>query len=146
MIFFTWHPLVPAMTTLWSLNSFAMRRWFAILLLVCLPLQFSWAAVASYCGHGTEASVDHFGHHDHEGHGHSIRDLDADQKVQPDGAAADVSVSDCGHCHGYCAGMLEMAYGFIAQVHSNAPPALGAAPRAERVVAPPERPQWAPLA
>jgi hypothetical protein len=143
---FTWHAQMPAMTTLWSLNSFAMRRWFAILLLVCLPLQFSWAAVASFCGHGTEASADHFGHHDHEGHGHSIQDLDPDQKVQPDGAVADVTALDCGQCHGLCAGMLGVDYGFVAQAYSGAPAATGASPRAERAVAPPERPQWAPLA
>jgi hypothetical protein len=53
---------------------------------------------------------------------------------------------DCGHCHGYCAGMLEVACGFVAQADRNAPPATGVSPRAERAVEPPERPQWAPLA
>jgi len=32
------------------------RRILAILLLAVLPFQFSWAAVASYCGHETLAS------------------------------------------------------------------------------------------
>jgi len=30
-----------------------MRRWLAILMLALLPLQFSWAAVAAYCGRTT---------------------------------------------------------------------------------------------
>ena len=43
-----------------------MRKWLAIVLLVFLPLQFSWAAVASYCQHETGAAAKHFGHHAHQ--------------------------------------------------------------------------------
>nr|ART41037.1 L611 [uncultured bacterium] len=43
-----------------------MRRWLSILLLVFLPFQFSWAAVAGYCQHETGAAAQHFGHHDHQ--------------------------------------------------------------------------------
>jgi hypothetical protein len=123
-----------------------MRRWFATLLLVFLPLQFSWAAVSSYCGHeaGTEAA--HVGHHDHEGHSHPTHGVDLDQNAKPDDTASGALDLDCGHCHGYCAGLLDMACGFVAQAHGNAPPATVASPRAERAVAPPERPQWSPLA
>lgn len=65
-----------------------MRRWFAILLLVLLPLQTSWAVVASYCDHEQEAeqSTQHFGHHEHKhagaaesgGKGKSLSGFDGD--------------------------------------------------------------------
>ena len=55
----------PASLNLSPLHSRAMRRWLAILLLVCLPLQFSWAAVADYCMHESGETADHVGHHDH---------------------------------------------------------------------------------
>ena len=31
-----------------------------------MPLQLSWAAMASYCQHKTGAAAKHFGHHDHQ--------------------------------------------------------------------------------
>ena len=34
-----------------------MRRWLSILLLVLLPFQFSWAAVAGYCGQDAGVAV-----------------------------------------------------------------------------------------
>ena len=43
-----------------------MRRWLSILLLVFLPFQFSWAAVAGYCQHEADAASQHFGHHEHQ--------------------------------------------------------------------------------
>ena len=39
-----------------------MRRWIAIFILI-LPLQFSWAAVASYCQHASQRTA--IGHHEH---------------------------------------------------------------------------------
>ncbi|MGY4828565.1 DUF2946 family protein [Sphaerotilaceae bacterium SBD11-9] len=43
-----------------------MRRWLAILLLVILPLQFSWVAAASLCQHEQDVSTQHVGHHEHQ--------------------------------------------------------------------------------
>lgn len=45
-----------------------MRRFAVlVLLLLALPLQYSWAAVGAYCQHGDSAGVQwHFGHHTHE--------------------------------------------------------------------------------
>ncbi len=123
-----------------------MRRWFAVLLLVLLPIQLSWAAVASYCAHETESAAGHFGHHDHAGHGHASPADSAGQDAQADGTATGLSDLDCGHCHGYCAGILAAVNGFAAQAADSAPPALGPAPGAEPMPAQPERPQWAPLA
>ncbi|NCV41106.1 MAG: hypothetical protein EBW11_11190 [Betaproteobacteria bacterium] len=40
-----------------------MRKFLAIFLLVLLPLQFSWAAVAGYCQHEAGVTANHPGHH-----------------------------------------------------------------------------------
>jgi hypothetical protein len=135
------------------------RRFLAIVLLALLPLQFSWAAVASYCGHETQATADHFGHHDHQhradsgGHVDAVADRVANAKSTAD-ATADVQGDkapgamdlDCGHCHGFCGVMLTL------------PAAIPGAPGTARTGATvdesvgahaptrPERPQWLPLA
>ena len=43
-----------------------MRRFAVFLLLVALPLQYSWAAVGAYCQHEGSAAQWHFGHHVHK--------------------------------------------------------------------------------
>ncbi|MDE1997869.1 MAG: hypothetical protein KGI91_15165 [Burkholderiales bacterium] len=41
-----------------------MRRWIAILLMIVLPLQLSWAVASNYCQDDEQgAQVQHFGHH-----------------------------------------------------------------------------------
>lgn len=42
-----------------------MRRWIAILMLIVLPLQLSWAVAANYCMDEEGAGAQHFGHHFH---------------------------------------------------------------------------------
>ena len=64
-----------------------MRRWFAILMLALLPLQFSWAAVAAYCGHETGQHAEHLGHHEHR-HADQAK---ADQDSAPSTAAIDTA-------------------------------------------------------
>lgn len=123
-----------------------MRRWLAVLLLVLLPFQFSWAAVASYCGHETGAAASHVGHHDHAGHGHAAKDADASAKGKTDGSAAGVSGLDCGHCHGHCAGLVLGIAAYAPPALAHAPSGLHASRRAEPMQALPERPQWAALA
>lgn len=135
-----------------------MHRWLAILLLALLPLQFSWAAVAAYCGHESGAASRHLGHHEHQHAGAA----GAGQLAGPDAAlvldapdAADPAAQgdspagldfDCGHCHSSCAAM-------PAPVDDLASPAPGlrpvntAAPGLRSLSQrPPERPQWAGLA
>jgi hypothetical protein len=120
-----------------------MRRWLAILMLTLLPLQFSWAAVAAYCGHEAGEAAQHLGHHEHEHAGQSGADQDSAPADQGASAAFDF---DCGHCHGTCASM-------PAPVDDLASLTLAS----HRVIAiegivrtlaqsPPERPQWLPLA
>ena len=120
-----------------------MRRCFVIILLALLPLQFSWAAVAAYCGHESDAQAQHFGHHEHQ---HDEAANPETGAAQPPGKAI-VSVDlDCGQCHGYCAALPLPTDDLPLLVDASRPvaPAEGAA----RTLAPcpPERPQWAALA
>jgi len=120
-----------------------MRRFFAIILLALLPFQFTWAAVAAYCGHESGVAAQHFGHHEHQHHA----DAGANQV---DGDAAGKALSgndlDCGHCHGNCSGMptpLNDVKPLDVASHPGTP--------VEGIVrtlthSPPERPQWVPLA
>ncbi len=72
----------------------AMRKWLTILLLTCLPLQLSWAAVSSYCEHEMGIASEHFGHHEHQHNGALPQSLD--QTTLADGMVVD---SDCASCH-----------------------------------------------
>jgi hypothetical protein len=89
------------------------RRFLAIVLLTLLPLQFSWAAVATYCGHETEAAARHLGHHEHQHqagadtHAELAADADVDTDADRDKASSAMDL-DCGHCHGFCGAMLTL--------------------------------------
>ncbi len=74
-----------------------MKRYLTIILLVLLPLQFSWAAVVGYCQHESEVTVTHLGHHSHD---HQAADLHESGK---DGVAAAGFDHDCATCHLGCA-------------------------------------------
>ena len=120
-----------------------MRRWLAIIMLTLLPLQFSWAAVAVYCGHETGKQVQHLGHHEHQ---HT-----AQSGVGKDGSSTDKSPAasfdfDCAHCHSYC-GSMPPSVGDMAQPTLTSHP-MALVKDALRTLAqsPPERPQWQPLA
>lgn len=71
-----------------------MNRYILIFLLMLLPFQFSWAAVASYCQHESERSTQHIGHH--QAAGDSKQQQDGDQKL------ADSGDADCSFCHFSC--------------------------------------------
>lgn len=111
----------------------AMRRWLAVLLLVLLPLQFTWAAAAAYCQHETGAAAKHFGHHDHKHHQDSTDTSDAPSFT------VDL---DCAACHAGCAAA---TVNVPALALDAAPPALAPwrphAPAAPPT-AQPERPNW----
>ena len=119
-----------------------MRRCFAIFLLAFLPLQFSWAAVASYCGHESGAQAQHLGHHDHQ---HADQTGHADSSTVNDlanGAAPAASDLDCGHCHTSCCAVPAFAASQHAQTIASQPvtPVEGSARTLAQT--PPERPQW----
>jgi hypothetical protein len=119
-----------------------MRRWLTILLLVFLPFQFSWAAVAGYCQHETGVAAQHFGHHDHQ------HQTTADQEGAPDanktlGAGID---GDCVACHASCAAAVFSMANLPASSSASLaipwlPGNLTAPPLAH-----PERPNWSVLA
>jgi hypothetical protein len=119
-----------------------MRRWLAILLLVLMPAQFTWAAMARYCPHETDATASHWGHHDVAGHGH-----DTAPAVDGDAATADTDAAtvDCHHCHGP-AGLIGALAAPAPRLPDGAPAPQPAPARAEPVPTQPERPQWAALA
>ena len=117
-----------------------MRKCLAIVLLVFLPLQFSWAAVASYCQHETGAAAKHFGHHAHQ---HKAAD---GKDASPDPAKTLGGDPDCASCHAGCFSVLS---GEI-KLASSISPSLDTAYHPESLAAPPperlERPRWRALA
>src|SRR5574343_283494 len=77
-----------------------MKKFLAIFLLVLLPLQFSWAAVAGYCQHEAGVTANHPGHHTHD---HQAADNHESGK---DGTASAGVHHDCATCHLGCAAAL----------------------------------------
>ncbi len=121
-----------------------MRRWLALLLIVLLPLQSSWAAVAGHLGHASTPPGGILGllDHDHRNcHGHV-----------GDGGPADVQAGitaehhDCGHCHGHWVGVLGLAMTAAVPPSRSSRPLAGEARGGETWPSQPERPQWRRLA
>ncbi|AKJ31899.1 cation efflux protein, CzcI family [Caldimonas brevitalea] len=79
-----------------------MRRWLSIFFLVLLPLQFSWAAAASYCQHESGSGVRHFGHHEHVHQGASAAVDAADDNTGEAGQLFGLDDVDCASCHFGC--------------------------------------------
>jgi hypothetical protein len=122
------------------------RRFLAIFLLVMLPFQFSWAAVASYCGHKAQGAG-HFGHHEHQHHADAGPNAEpvADADNQGDKAAGAMDL-DCGHCHGTCGVMLTLPLGLPGALSTAPPSATVEETGGAHAPTRPERPQWLPLA
>jgi hypothetical protein len=127
------------------------RRILAIVLLALLPFQFTWAAVTSYCGHETQAAVEHFGHHEHAHHAdvgsNAERDADlaASADVQGDKAPGAMDL-DCGNCHGTCSAMLTLPSALPGLLSTAHPSAILEESEGAYTPTRPERPQWLPLA
>jgi len=122
------------------------RRFLAIVLLAMLPLQLSWAAVASYCEHETQGTG-HFGHHEHQHHTDAGSDAGpvADAEAQGDKASGAMDL-DCGHCHGQCGVMLTLPARLPGSLSTAPPTATIDEAGGAHAPARPERPQWLPLA
>jgi cytochrome c5 len=72
-----------------------MRRWLVILMLLVLPVQFTWAAAAPFCAHEAAGSASkHPGHHQHVHQGGSDASIAGD-----DGAGNGANHTDCASCH-----------------------------------------------
>jgi hypothetical protein len=119
-----------------------MRRWLLVLLLVLLPLQFSWAAVAIYCGHETGVAADHVGHHNHAPHDHGGKAAGPGGEGKTDGSSTNASSFDCGHCHSYSVSMVHVPSLIEPLPLDGAPSGRGDTSWAEHVPAQPERPKW----
>jgi hypothetical protein len=112
-----------------------MRRWLAILLVVFLPLQVSWAAVADYCSHEHGKAAQHFGHHDDE---HEAGIGASDDNPQPAGK------SGLGHDHSHLSGFLGLLSEPALSNLSALPPLLSSDEPGYSFLPPeePERPNW----
>jgi hypothetical protein len=123
-----------------SLQFATMKRYLAIFLLVLLPLQFSWAAMAGYCEHETGVTAQHTGHHTHE---HASADHPKTGQKTASSACMD---HDCATCHfGCAAALVSDLKTTTAAVSDNHPlhlQAMASQPSTER----PERPKWPVLA
>jgi hypothetical protein len=130
-----------------------MPRFLAILFIVLLPFQSSWAAVAPYCGHEGGAVSWHFGHHEHHHHSwaedgdedRAIADSKATSEPQADKAPGAVDL-DCGQCHGHGSVMLSLPSYQPARVSVERPGAAIDVVSDAQAPTRPERPQWLPLA
>jgi hypothetical protein len=80
-----------------------MHRWFLIFLLALLPVQWTWAAVSSYCQHESTPVRQHIGHHVDK---HSGAQSDADSASTAEASSVE---NDCGVCHANCAVALQSA-------------------------------------
>ncbi len=116
-----------------------MRRWLAIFLLVLLPFQFSWAAVAAYCGHESGTQAQHFGHHEHQHADHAKGVKHADPSGKGGSSVLDF---DCGHCHSTCCSLPAMIGAPVSPLLAAEPLAPVHGPVRTLAQNPPERPQW----
>jgi hypothetical protein len=124
-----------------------MRRWLTLLLLVTLPLQFTWAAAAAYCQHEQAPSARHMGHHEHEhpgAPGEHQQAQKAQKAADPDAtkAAKVFGDADCGYCQLSAAKPLQVQGFAIAALAG--PPTLDASvpPLQTRDPDRRERPNW----
>ena len=118
-----------------------MRRWIAIFILM-LPLQFSWAAVASYCQHESEpAKTGHIGHHEHK-HG----DSDTVGKTKKSEPSLDKSDRDCRLCGGLGLGVTQLHVAKQSVDRGNTMVAHISTLFSGVNPSPPDRPQWPVLA
>jgi len=119
-----------------------MRRWLTILILLCMPLQFSFAAVSAYCGHETGSAAQHGKHHEHQ------HKADAAPSDGGDAEAIGHIDVDSAHCHsGGTTAILGSVHSPAMSV-SSCTTRIGYAMRAlsPPPLSPPERPKWAALA
>ena len=115
-----------------------MKRLLLILLLAILPLQATWAAVATYCQHEKESTSRHFGHHQHK-HEHEHQHAQAEEQQK------DSSIkfhTDCLTCQAAAAAMIIPAVDAVpieaaSVVQVSSDPLLISFPSSR-----PEKPKW----
>lgn len=70
-----------------------MRRLVFICMMLLLPLQWSWAAAATYCAHETGVAAKHVGHHEHQ---HSTASGELSKDAKPSSLPS--LDNDCDYC------------------------------------------------
>ena len=114
----------------------AMRSWLVVLLLVLMPLQFSWAAMGAFCQHERGSDASHAGHHAHEHRSQSDSDGATSQ------TSASVADADCGTCHAGCSIAAPDAQAGMGAMASASWASLRAVQPRSAPFDVPERPQW----
>jgi hypothetical protein len=122
------------------LHCCPMKRFLAIILLALLPLQFSWAAVAGYCQHESEVTVNHPGHHSHD---HQA--ADKHEPVKNSGSSTGVD-HDCATCHLGCSAALASDLTASMTATDRDHPFDYRFQPSRSLAERPERPQWPTLA
>jgi len=83
-----------------------MQRIVLVLLLMLLPVQWTWAAAASICRHETSIHANHFGHHEHR-HDHTTSvTLSVDVADDIQGQSDSGVHADCATCHAAVPGLM----------------------------------------
>ena len=125
-----------------------MRRWLLIFLVVLLPMQLSWAAVASYCQHesGNASAAQHVGHHEHQHEADAAASADTNEtSANPTPATGAVDV-DCGTCHAGCCSALIRSIPLLTISPASQAYSAPALRLSSQPASLPERPNWADLA
>jgi hypothetical protein len=117
-----------------------MKKFLVIFLLLLLPLQYSWAAVASYCQHEAGVSAKHLGHHSHDYH--AVDHQEAGKHSSQTGGID----HDCATCHLGCAAALTGSQTIPTATTAQDNHFVHHANRSQASSEPPERPQWHRLA
>lgn len=120
-----------------------MRRRLVIVLMFLLPLQFSWAAAATYCRHEAGEGTMHLGHHVHS-HGESGAHAHAEghPEDKPGNAGQATLDDDCAYCHGFYLKLVQIEHPDASPAFSTSVPPYqtrsATAPDPDRL----ERPNW----
>jgi len=118
-------------------HNLSVRRFFASILLLLLPLQFAFAAAAPYCALEKVTVASHFGHHEHS-------NAPAPQPV--DDRSDQGTLDECGVCHLGC-GQIHTTVASHSALPAVAPVrALPDEPQPQHLQEPSERPPRLSLA
>jgi hypothetical protein len=88
----------------------------SLLLAVLLPLQSSWAVVASYCGHTSDVATisavsdsTHLGHHQHDGQASELAPDLSLSSANESPSSDQAQPFDCASCHNTCCSVVFIA-------------------------------------
>lgn len=123
-------------------TNVVMRRWLLIFLVALLPMQFSWAAAASYGHHERVAdAAQHLGHHEHQRDAAAVSADTADAGLNST-ATSGVAEADCGTCHaGCCTALVQSDLLLLAELPSETHGTI-ALRLSSQPASLPERPNW----